>query len=235
VRFALNKPNASFVTSSLAKINLIPRHIWEPVLRDLAGKPETVEAVRDPSPIGSGPFRLVRARFNEEIVLDRFDEYWAAPKMERWIVRIVTNPEATIGMLRSGELNFVGDYSGDPEVLENLAKESPNIAIAAEVDIGFEYVAFNNRRPPFNDIAFRRALSLAIDRNVMVQTAWSNFAVAANSPVSPALKFWHDGSVDELHTGVPLAREILEKAGYRLVGGKLHYPPGKRENLRPGD
>jgi peptide/nickel transport system substrate-binding protein len=119
--------------------------------------------------------------------------------------------------------------------LENLAKESPNIEIAAEVDIGFEYVAFNNRRPPFNDIAFRRALSLAIDRNVMVQTAWSNFAVAANSPVSPALKLWHDGSVDELDTGVPLAREILEKAGYRLVGGKLHYPPGKRETLAPGD
>ena len=39
----------------------------------------------------------------------------AANGVDRWIVRIITNPEATIGMLRSGELNFLGDYSGDPE------------------------------------------------------------------------------------------------------------------------
>lgn len=235
LRFHLKKPNAAFVTSSLAKINLIPRHIWEPVLRDLAGKPETVEAVRDPSPVGSGPFRLVRARFNEEIVLDRYDRHWAAPKMERWILRIVTNPEATIGMLRSGELNFLGDYSGDPEVLQKLAKENSNIATAAEIDIGFEHVAFNNRRPPFNDAAFRRALSFAIDRKVLVQSAWNDFAVTANSHVSPALKFWHDAAVDDPATGVPLARDILEKAGYRVVAGKLHYPTGGRETLKPGE
>jgi peptide/nickel transport system substrate-binding protein len=231
----LKRPNASFLTSSLAKINLVPRHIWEPVLHDLAGKPETVEAVRDPSSISSGPFRLVRARLNEEIVLDRFDKHFAAPKMERWILRIIPNPEATIGMLRSGELNFLGDYGGDPEVLANLAKENPNLTLKSEVDIGFEYVAFNNRRPPFNDRAFRRALSLAIDRNVMVQSAWSGFAVAANSPVSPSLRFWHDESVDNPKTGVPLAREILQTAGYRVVDGKLHYPDGVKEALKPGE
>jgi peptide/nickel transport system substrate-binding protein len=235
LRFNLKKPNASFVTSSLAKINLIPRHIWEPVLRDLAAKPETVEAIRDPSPVGSGPFRLVRARPNEEIVLDRYDRHWAAPKMERWILRIVTNPEATIGMLRSGELNFLGDYSGDPEVLDKLSRENPDIATAAEVDIGFEHVAFNNRRPPFNDAAFRRALSFAIDRKILVQSAWNDFAVTANSPVSPALKSWHDASVDDPKTGVPLARDILEKAGYRVAGGRLHYPAGGRETLKPGE
>jgi peptide/nickel transport system substrate-binding protein len=234
-RFTLKRPNASFLTSSLAKINLVPRHIWEPVLRDLQGKPETVEAVRDPSPIGSGPFRLVRARLNEEIVLDRFDKHFAAPKMERWILRIIPNPEATIGMLRSGELDFLGDYGGDPEVLADLAKQNSNLALKSEVDIGFEYVAFNNRRPPFSDPAFRRALSLAIDRNVMVQSAWGGFAVAANSPVSPALRFWHDESVDNPKTGVAVAREILQTAGYRLVDGKLHYPAGVKETLKPGE
>jgi peptide/nickel transport system substrate-binding protein len=235
LRFHLKAPNAAFVTSSLAKINLIPRHIWEPVLRELAGKPETAEGVHDPSPVGSGPFRLVRARFNEEIVLERNDKHWGAPKMERWILRIVTNPEATIGMLRSGELNFLGDYSGDPEVLDKVAKENPNIATASEIDIGFEHVAFNNRRPPFNDPDFRRALSFAIDRKIMVQSAWSDFAVTANSHVSPALKFWHDAAVDDPKTGVPLARSILEKAGYRVVDGKLHYPAGGRETLKPGE
>ncbi len=54
VRFTLKQPNASFITSSLAKINLVPKHIWEPVMKDLAGKTENAEQVRDPSVIGSG-------------------------------------------------------------------------------------------------------------------------------------------------------------------------------------
>jgi peptide/nickel transport system substrate-binding protein len=235
VRFTLKQPNASFVTSSLAKINLVPKHIWEPVMRDLAGKPENAEQVRDPSVIGSGPFKLVRARLTEEIVLDRFAEHWAAPKMDRWILRIIPNPEATNGMLRKGEINFLADYGGDPELLAQLAKEVPAIQVTHETDIGFEFVAFNNRRAPFDDPAFRRALSLAFDRNQMVQAAWNGFAVTANSHVSPALKFWHAASVDNPKTGVELAKSVLQQAGYRLVGGKLAYPTGKQETLKPGE
>ena len=49
LRFKLKQPNATFLTASLAKINLIPKHIWEPVLKDLAGKPENAEQLKEPS------------------------------------------------------------------------------------------------------------------------------------------------------------------------------------------
>lgn len=231
VRFTLKAPNAAFVTASLAKINIIPKHIWEPVMKDLLGKPENAEALPNPSPVGSGPFKLVRNRGQEEIVLERNDKHWAAPKMDRWILRIVPNPEATLGMLRSGEINFLADYGGDPEVLEKLVKDNPQITMKQEVDIGFEYAAFNLRRAPFNDPNFRRALSTAIDRNIMVQAAWNGYAVKANSPVSPALKFWHDAEVDKLQTGLQRAKELLEKSGYKVVGNRLHYPTGVKETL----
>jgi peptide/nickel transport system substrate-binding protein len=235
VRFTLKGPNAAFVIASLAKINIIPKHIWEPVMKDLMGKPENAEALPNPSPIGSGPFKLVRARMQEEVVLDRFDKHFDMPKMERWILRIVPNPEATLGMLRRGEINFLADYGGDPEVLEKLAKDAPQIALRAEVDLGFEYAAFNLRRPPFNDANFRRALSLAIDRNIMVQAAWNGYAVPANSMVSPALEYWHAKEVNELKTGLQLARELLQKSGYSVVGNRLHYPTGVKETLPPGE
>ncbi len=235
VRFHLKQPNASFVTSSLAKINLVPKHVWEPVMRDIANRPENIEQIRDPSTIGSGPFKMVRARLNEEIVLDKFADHWAAPKMDRWILRIIPNPEATIGMLRSGELTFLADYGGDPEVLEQLAREMPAIQVSKETDIGFEFVAFNNRRAPFNDPAFRRALSQAIDRNVMVNAAWNGFAVSANSHVSPALRFWHATAVDNMQTGIALARQTLQQAGYRVSGNRLYYPAGRTETLQPGE
>ncbi|MBM3522100.1 MAG: twin-arginine translocation pathway signal protein [Alphaproteobacteria bacterium] len=235
IRFTLKQPNASFVTSSLAKINLVPKHIWEPVLKDLVGKPESVERVKDPSTIGSGPFKLVRARLNEEVVLDKFADHWAAPRMDRWVMRIVPNPEATLAMLRSGEINFLADYGGDPELLIQLAQQNPVIDVRREVDIGFEFIAFNNRRAPFNDANFRRALSAAVDRKLIVQAAWNGFAVAANSHVSPALKAWHAEEVGNPRTGVSVARQILEQAGYRVVGNRLHYPAGGKETLQPGE
>ena len=45
MRFKLKEPNASFLISTVAKINIIPKHVWEPVLTGLAGKPENAEIV----------------------------------------------------------------------------------------------------------------------------------------------------------------------------------------------
>ena len=231
-RFKLKQPNTAFMTASISKINLIPKHIWEPVMQDLMGKPENAEQLKEPSRIGSGPFKLVRWRPQEEIVLERHAGHFQAPKVERWIMRIVPNAEATLGMLKRGEINFLGMFGGDPEVLVKFAKDNPEIAVRSEVDIGFEYVAFNHRRPPFNDLAFRRALSLVIDRNLMVQAAWQDFAIPANSHVSPALAYWHDPKVDvSLKTGLAEAKKLLQEGGYRVVGGKLYYPAGKTETL----
>jgi peptide/nickel transport system substrate-binding protein len=235
LRFNLKRVNSAFATTSLGRVFIAPKHVWEPHLKSVEGKPENIESIRDSANIGSGPFRQVRARLNEEIVLDRFDKHWAAPKMDRLVLRIIPNAEAVIGMLRSGELNLLAEYGGDPEVLEGLAKEVPAIKITEETDIGMEFLGFNNRRPPFSDATFRRALSAAIDRNVLVQAAWNGFAVPSTSHVSPALPFWHAADVKMPALGVAAGREMLKQAGYSLLGNRLHYPPGVKENLKPGE
>ena len=221
----LKTANAAFFTASLSKINLIPKHIWEPVLQGLAGKPENAEQIKDVNRTGSGPFKIVRWQPNEEILLEAFPDHFKAPKVARWIMRIVPNAEATLGMLKSGEINFLGFFGGDPEVLVKFAKENPDIVVKSETDVGFEFVAFNCRRPPFDDPAFRRALSFAIDRRLMVSAAWQDFAVPANSHVSPVLSYWHDPSVDNPKTGLAVAKKIL--AGRRL-------PAEGQQALLPG-
>lgn len=231
VRFTLNTPAAAFLTGTLSKVNLIPKHVWEPILADLATKPENAESYQEVAPIGSGPFKFSSWRASEEVVLDANADHFNAPKMARWILRIVSNTEAAVGMLRKGEINFLTDYTGDPKVLAKVAEEDGDLDIVATTDIGFRYLAFNNRRPPFDDAAFRNALSMAINRKLIVGAAFKGFAVPSNSVVSPALGFWHNEATDGIKTGTDIAKKLLAEAGYQLEGDRLTYPEGKTETL----
>lgn len=227
---ALASANAAFETSTLAKMNIIPEHVWDPLLKALVAG-ESAESVLEETRVGSGPFKF--ERWNQsEVVLSADKTHFSAPKMDRVIMRVVLNVEATLGMLKSGEINFLTDYTGDPELLKATATEAGNIEVVDVVDIGFQFLGFNNRRPPFNDPVFRRALSYAIDRRLITGAAWNGYGQPANSHVSVALPFWHEASTKELPQGADLAKQMLADAGYTIVDGKLHYPAGVTETLQ---
>jgi len=137
ITFTLANPSASFLTSSLAKINLIPEHVWGPVVENLSTVDENAESYQEDMPIGSGPFRFDRWATNEEIVLSANADHFSAPKADRWILRIVPNVEAALGMLRSGEINFLADFPGDPTVLTQAAETDGDLEVVSTVDIGF--------------------------------------------------------------------------------------------------
>ena len=235
LRITLKRPDAAFLVSSLSKLNLAPKKIWQPIFDDLANKPQTTESIQETVPMGSGPYRFVSVKLNEEIVLEANPDHWSKPKAGRWIMRVQPNIEATLGALRSGEINFLTDYTGDPELMRALGKSNPNIAVSDSLDIGFKFIGYNNRRPPFDNLAFRQALSAAMDRDTLAADAWGDAAVPANSWVSPALKLWAVPGMDKMMPGHDLegARKLLKDAGFVLVDGKLHYPAGVKETAAP--
>ncbi len=231
LRITLKRPDAAFLVSSLSKLNLAPKHIWAPIFEDLKTKPETAESIMEKLPIGSGPYKFVSVKLTEQVVLEANTEHWAKPNANRWIMRITPNVESTMGAMKSGEMNFLTDYTGDPELLARMAKSSPDIKLSESLDIGFRFIGYNERRPPFNDVAFRRALSATVDREAIATDAWGGAAVPANSWISPALAYWAAPDIVKQVPGgtVEAARKMLKDAGYVLVDGKLHYPAGVKE------
>src|SRR5206468_796737 len=83
-------------------VDSIPKHIWEPVLADLAKKPENAESYQEQVPVGSGPYKFVQWKKAEEVVLEANPDHFAAPKARRWVLRIIPNVEAALGGLRNG-------------------------------------------------------------------------------------------------------------------------------------
>ncbi len=233
VRFKLKEPYAAFETASLAKINLIPKHIWEPVLKDLMEKPENAESYQEEIPIGSGPFKFVHWKPAEEVILEANPDHFNAPKMNRWILRVIPNVEATLGMLKTGEINFLSDYTGDLELLKSQVDKQDNLTMVSTVEVGFRFLAFNLRRPPFDDAAFRRAVATAIPKQVILQSVYKGFGVIADSHVSSALEYWHNPNLPKFGEGdIQKAKQILADAGYAWDDeGRLLYPEGQVETL----
>jgi peptide/nickel transport system substrate-binding protein len=229
--FKLKAPQSSFFIGTLSKIAIIPKHVWKPIVDSLENTTQTVEDYREEARIGSGPFRFVHWRDPEEVMLERFDKHWSPPKLDRWILRTVSNQEATLGMLKNGEINFLAIFTGDPQNVTALAAADPKIRVVTTTDLGIQFIAMNNRRAPFSDTAFRVALSTAVNRKVMAAAAWNGFGDPAGSCVSSALPFWHEPDSLLMGGDIAAAKAILAKAGYTVSGGELHYPAGQREEL----
>jgi peptide/nickel transport system substrate-binding protein len=237
VEFKLTAPFAAFETAGLAKVNLIPRHVWEPVLADLESKGLNAEEYQEETPIGSGPFKFVNWARTQEIVLEANAEHFEAPKMGRWILRDMPNVSAALGGLQSGEINFLSEYTGDPELLKQTVEAAGGaLTMVSTIVVGFRVLAPNERRPPLDDAVLRRAIATAIGKDQIKTNIYKDYATIADSHVSKALEFWHaPGLPDYAASDIEGARNLLEEAGYGWdAEGFLLYPEGKTETLETG-
>ena len=225
VRFTLSEPWVAFETASLAKLNLIPKHIWGPIIEDLAGTEDNAESYQEEVPIGSGPYKFVAWKPNEELILEANTDHWAAPNAERWIVRIIPNVESAFGQLQTGEINFLMEWEGDASLLQETADADPNIDLIATTELGFRFFAMNNRLPPFDDPALRRALAHAVPKEVIINNIFKGFAEPADSYVSMAIDYWHNPDLPQYEFDLEQARAVLEEAGYTWnAEGQLLLP-----------
>lgn len=225
VRFTLSEPWVAFETASLAKLNLIPKHVWESTLDDLAGTEDNAESYQEEIPIGSGPYKFVAWKPSEEIILEANPDHWAAPQAERWILRIIPNVESALGQLQTGELNFLMEFEGDPTLLQATADGDPNIDLIATTELGFRFFAMNTRMQPFDDPALRRALAYAVPKDVIINNIFKGFAEPADSYVSMAIDYWHNPDLPQYEFSLEQARAVLEEAGYTWnAEGQLLLP-----------
>ena len=232
--FHLERPYAPFETATLAKINIIPKHVWEPIIEGMIDQPENAESYQEEVPVGSGPFEYSHWARGDQVILTANTDHFHSPQVERWILRVVPNMEAALGMIQSGELNFLSEYIGDRQLLSQIVEQNEGLNLSTGTSLGFRFLAFNHNRPPFDDVAFRRAVVALTDRDLISQLAWRGFADDADSVISPALDFWKNTDLDYSYGGVEEARRILAEAGYEWdEEGRLLYPEGQVEETEP--
>ena len=203
VTFHLKEPFASLLWNlSDGAIGIVPQGSGDEISRN---------------PIGSGPFRFIRAEPDKEVVVARNDEYWGV-KAHLANVRFMVVPDTTTRALelRKGSADIAINALPADTVL-SLEGDS-NLAVLRGPGTILGYLAFNLRDPILKDERVRQALAYAIDRRMFIEYLMRGFARPANS-VLPPESWAYNGDVPAYDHDPARARQLLEQAGYPEVNG----------------
>jgi peptide/nickel transport system substrate-binding protein len=164
-------------------------------------------------PVGSGPFRFVRATPDSEVVIERNDSYWGHhAKMQR--IRFAVVPDTTTRALelRKGSAHLSAINSLPADMVRALERE-PNLEVVRHPGTTLAYLAFNLRDPILKDVRVRQALAHAIDRAPMLHYLFGGSGRLADSILPP--QHWaYDGDVAHYPYDPDRANALLDAAGY---------------------
>lgn len=184
----------------------------------------TVELNRGEGLVGTGPYKFVSWKRGAEIILERNPHYWGdSPDWDRVIYRPITNPAARVAALLAGDVDLIEDPPTDD--LPKLKKDD-SLYVQETPSVRIIYLALNQGdelppgmsgtgdKNPLQDIRVRRALSLAIDRDAIVDRIMGGSAQAAGN----LLAYPGFGTSSELSTAPKAdpeeAKKLLAEAGY---------------------
>lgn len=158
------------------------------MLDDPAGGTSTI--------VGSGPFRLVERQPDKLVRTARNERYWqtddegrALPYLDGIEFRIVTDPNARVAGLKTGDLDAALLSTGTELAAghEAAAAGQAGLLTAAGRETDELVVALNTSRPPFDDPVARQAFAAAVDRDQLAQTVYQG-------QVRPAWGMFEEGS-----------------------------------------
>lgn len=163
-------------------------------------------------PVGSGPFKFVSWRSDDEIVLEANLDYWAGrPYVDRVVFRIMREEPTRDAEFMAGNLDAmtIGEaqyarYSSDP-AWQPYIIEVPELFTRA--------LFLNNQRAPLDNVKVRQALNYAIENSLIVQRVLSNKAYPATGPLQSSSPAYNPDLVAYPYDP-DRARELLREAGY---------------------
>jgi peptide/nickel transport system substrate-binding protein len=169
------------------------------------------------APNGSGPFKFVSEEQDNELVVQRNDQYWGE-KPHVQSVRFAVIPDITTRALelRKGSAD-VAINSLTPDMLVAL-REQPNLVIENSPGTVLMYLAFNLRDPLLKDARVRQAIAYAINRETMIEYLWRGMAEPAEG-LLPAQHWAYESNVRRYPYDVARAKQLLDDAGHPEING----------------
>ena len=174
--------------------------------------------------VSNGPFILSDYKIGDKLVLKKNSNYWQADSvyLDQINAYMIVDESTMLTAFEAGDLDIIDSI---------LAAELPrlqaeNDALKTAPSIGTYFYAFNTKMKPLDNVLVRKALSLAIDRKVIVETVTKGGEIPASGFTPPGL-FDANGDTFQVVAGdydirlykadIDMAHKLLAEAGYQNI------------------
>lgn len=169
-------------------------------------------------PIGAGPFQFVEGQLDDQVVMERFGDYYGgAPDLspvgpaciQRAIIRVIPEASTRVAALLAGEVQII---QAVPPDLAATLEQNPDVVVKSAPGTQPKWMEMNVNQAPFDNKDVRQAMNYLIDKQLIIDALYSGRAVSLGGPLSPFNNF-ADPDLSPYPYDPAKASELLAAAG----------------------
>jgi peptide/nickel transport system substrate-binding protein len=165
-------------------------------------------------PVGTGPFTFVRWTKGDSVELAANPAYWnrdVKVALKTVTFRFIADAQAQAAAVTTGGVDAFPEFAA-PELMESFKDHPDLVTVIGNTELKV-VAGMNNARKPFDDKRVRQALMMAIDRQTVIDGAWSGLGTPIGSHYTPNDRGYVDlTGVHPYDAGK--AKRLLSEAGY---------------------
>ena len=168
-------------------------------------------AIIEQKPIGTGYMQFQSRTPGEEIVVERFDDYWDEPaKLDTVTFKVVVEDASRIAELESGQSHFIQGFdNGQWERIEN----HPEMETYPVYNLSNEYIGMNTQEGPLEDKRVRQAIAHMVDKEEIMEGIYFGVGREMKGAIQQELLGYNE-NLEDLDYDPERAKELLNEAGY---------------------
>ena len=174
-------PLLAFLTNARTGTQIVPRKAVTALGDEAFGR----------QPVGTGAYKLKAWKANESVTLVAHDGYFIAgqPSLATIEVPLIAEESSGVTALKGGQIDLTSTAPfADVPTLE----QDKTIKVLKQPGMNCRFISLNHRKPPFDDLHFRRAVSMAFDRNAMVKVVLFGEGVPSQGLIPPSLAYAYE-------------------------------------------
>jgi peptide/nickel transport system substrate-binding protein len=208
VRFSLANPFPPFL-QALVHFQIVPKNYIQKV----------GEKNFSQKPIGTGPFKFVKADLGQEVHMERFEEYYGGSpylppvepaKVKFAVFKTMPEPTTRVAALLAGEVSIV---QAVPANLVDRLRKSKSVQILSVEGTRAYQIELNNKKTPFTDIRVRMAMNYAINWDDIISNVYNGHGYRLATCFLPS-GFGYSPALKPYPYNPEKAKALLREAGY---------------------
>ena len=164
------------------------------------------------NPVGTGPFVLTEYQIGQTLKLKKNENYWGEKaKVDGIIMNLAGG--VSMAMYENDEIDITGVGLADLERVKDPNDPLNKDLVNVPPQFSLNYIGFNVNMPPFDDENFRKALSYAVDKEIIADKIYSGLTKPSYSIIPPGFP-GYSPSIKGIEFNEELAKEYLAKSKY---------------------